>query len=281
MPDLEAIEVAQADLSDVNDGESSEAPKKAKQTEQPELEAEDDAADAGEGEDEGEGEAGKESKSQRRRRMRREREQEVTRKVSALQAENAKLKERAKQGGREPDARYYQSDAEYAADLAVYRSRQADVQAEERRISEEYGVATNDDAESFKTAAADLVAEGREKFADYDAVVSRKVEEGGPPITTIMVEAMIETDFGADIAYYLGKNVKEAARISNLSPVAQARAIFELEKKVSAKTPPPKSQAPAPVKPVRGGSSAPIKPVSEMSMSEYAAYRQKQMQGDR
>ena len=62
--------------------------------------------------------------------------------------------------------------------------------------------------------------------------------------------------------------------------VAQARAIWELEAKVSKPKEPPVSKAPPPVKPVRGGAASNTKPVSEMSMSEYASFRQRQMRGE-
>lgn len=271
MPDLEALEVAKAALSDVNhDDESSEDLDEVETAEQSEAEAEE-----GEGEDEAE----KESKSQRRRRLRREKEQEIARKVETLQSENARLRERAKSGGRQPDPKYYNSDAEYAADLAVWKSRTGDVQAETTRLEKEYEGTQTEDHAAFTDAVSDLKSEGAEKYKDFLEVVDRPVEKGGPAVTPVMVEAMIESDLGPDIAYWLGKNPKESLRIFGMSPVAQARAIFELEAKVKAQSAPPKSNAPAPVKPVKGGSAAAQKPVSQMSMSEYAAYRNKQIRG--
>lgn len=274
MPDLEAIEVAKAALSDVNPlgDEPSEDLDEVETAEQPEDE---------DAESEADGEAEKESKSQRRRRLRREKEAEITRERDALYAENERLRQRALSGGRQPNPRNYNSDAEYAADLAVWKARTGDMQAETERLETQYQGTDDKDAEAFQEAAADLKSEGAEKYKDFDAVVNREPKQGGPAITPVMVEAMIESDFGADIAYYLGKNPKESLKIFNMSPVAQARAIFNLEKKVQAQSAPPRSEAPPPVKPVRGGSAAPTKPVSQMSMSEYAAYRQKQMQGER
>lgn len=274
MPDLEALEVAKAALSDVSPlgDEPSEDIEDVETAEQPEDEDDESKAD---------GEAEKESKSQRRRRLRREKEAEITRQRDTLYAENQRLIERSKARGRQPDPRTYNSEAEYAADLAVWKARNGDVQAESARIESYFQGAEDDDAAAFKEAADDLKSEGSEKYKDFNEVVNRDPSKGGPAITPVMVEAMIESDVGADIAYYLGKHPKESLKIFHMSPVAQARAIFELEKKVVAKTPPPKSEAPPPVKPVRGGSAAPRKDPSQMSMSEYAAYRQKQIQGER
>lgn len=277
MPDMEAIEVAQAALADESESETSEA-LRGENLEQPVTDT-GEATDVDDTDDATGDDSETESKSQRRRRLRREKEQEVARKVSALEAENARLKERQKSRGDKPDPDYYTSESEYAADLAVWKSRDADVQAETENLRTRYDEVDGEDAGAFQAATADLNAEGAEKYKDYNEVVTRPRENGGPAITVVMAEALLESDMGADIAYYLGKNVKESEKISALSPVAQAKAIWKLESKVAKSTMPAQSQAPAPVKPVRGGSSAPTKPVSEMSMSEYAAYRQKQMNG--
>jgi hypothetical protein len=275
LPDMEAIEVAQAALADESASESSEA-LRGENLEQPTTEAEEaaDAEDADEAVSED-----SESKSQRRRRMRREKEQEVSRKVETLEAENTRLRKRQESGGDRPDPDYYTSESEYAADLAVWKSRDADVQAETENLRTRYTEVDGEDTDAFRMATEDLNAEGAEKYEDYNAVVTKAREDGGPAITVVMAEALLESDMGADIAYYLGKNVKESEKISALSPVAQAKAIWKLEAKVAKGTPPAQSKAPVPIKPVRGGSSAPTKPVSEMSMSEYSAYRNKQMSG--
>lgn len=265
MPDMEAIEVAQEALSDVSENESSEVVVD-ETLEQPE--AEDADGEVSE----------KESKSQRRRRMRRDREEQANQQISWLEQENTRLRERAK-SIKAPNPENYTSEYEYTADLAAYKVRQQDVQAESERIQTSYSEAESDDGRGFNDSIADFNAEGAEKFKDFDQVVRRMPADGGPVLTAIMAEALMETDLGVDIAYYLGNNVKESQKIANLSPVAQAKAIFNLEAKVAKANMPAQSQAPAPVKPVRGGSASPSKPVSQMSMSEYAAYRQKQMSG--
>lgn len=269
MPDLEAIEVAQSALSDVEDASEALADE-GKKVEQSEDEAADELAE-GEGE-----ESEKESKSQRRRRLRREKEQQATQRMWQLEQENSRLRERAGTL-RQPNPQHYSSEAEYAADLAAYRVRKQDVQAEDERIQGGYSEAASTEAAAFDEAVADFKAEGAEKYKDFVQVLERN----DISISPVMAEAIMESDMGVDVAYYLGKRPKEAARIAALSPVAQARAIFALEAKVQAELAPPKSQAPAPVKPIRGGSAAPAKPVSQMSMAEYAAYRQKQIAGER
>lgn len=269
MPDLEALEVAQAALSDVNLGDEPSKDSDVKTAEQldPDAEAE------------GDSEAEKESKSQRRRRMRREKEQEASQRMGQLEAENERLRQKARTL-KAPNPSLYTSDAEYTADLAAYRVRSQDVQAESTRIQTDYSEASNTETGAFTSAVEDFMTEGSEKYADFREITSREPKDGGPVISTIMAEAVMESDSGIDLLYYLGSHPKEAAKIAELSPVAQARAIFQLEDKVKAQSAPPRSQAPAPIKPIRGGSAAATKPISQMNMAEYAAHRNKQIRGE-
>lgn len=112
------------------------------------------------------------------------------------------------------------------------------------------------------------VAEVRERYADYDTVV------GNPslPITDDMAAVIFDSDRGPEVAYHLGKNPAEAARIARLSPVAQAKELGRLEERLSAPKPLPK-QPPAPVQPVNGIAAGGSKDPGSMSMSEYAAWR--------
>jgi hypothetical protein len=275
LPDQEAIEVALEDLSDVSDSEpSTETEEGLEQPEQLEADAAEQQAEAND-----EGSQEQETKSQRRRRLRREREQKTNDRVKALEAENARLKTKADRL-KAPNPQQYTSEAEYQADLAAYKVRKQDIEDESERINQDYSEAEQEDGSAYSEAITDFQAEGSAKYKDFRDVISRPTESGGPAFTTIMTEALFESDIGIDVAYELAKNPQETYKIAKLSPVAQAKAIFEAEAKVKAKQVPPKSKAPAPVKPVRGGSSAAqSKPVSEMSMAEYAAYRQKQMEG--
>lgn len=269
MPDLEAIEVALTDLSDVSQGEPSTETEGLEQLEQPE----DDAAEGPEvsaGED---SDKGGETRTQRRRRLRREREEQAQGEIRRLQAENERLKAREKSLAR-PDPNQYTSDAEYSADLAAYKVRKQDLEAEYSRIDADQGTVESDDAQAFQEAVNDFAAEGTEKYPDF----ADRVIKSDLPFSAIMVETLMDSDLGAETAYYLAQHPKEVTRISQLPPVSQARAIFEMEAKVRASQRPAKSNAPAPVKPLRGAAGAKqTKPLSEMSMAEYAKYRAEQM----
>lgn len=115
------------------------------------------------------------------------------------------------------------------------------------------------------------IADGRGKYDDFDAVAL----SGTSPITDYMASAIAESDIGADLAYYLGKNPDQAQQIAEMSPTASIRAIGKLEAKVEAQLvqSKEKSNAPAPIKPVSKGAKANVDPDS-MSIDEWMKWRQ-------
>jgi hypothetical protein len=123
----------------------------------------------------------------------------------------------------------------------------------------------------------DRLEKTKAKYADWDDVtMSDNVR-----VTEQMLVAMVNDDDGPEIAYWLGKNPQEAARIAALSPVAQYTAIGRIAELVT-KAEPSKSggsQLPKPIKPI-GGRSAPSMKSPEMeSMEEYAARRASERRG--
>lgn len=89
------------------------------------------------------------------------------------------------------------------------------------------------------------------KYDDFDEVVGDL-----KPVNPLTI-AIMQADNAEDVAYYLGKNIKEAQRIASLDPVAQIREIGRLEAKLLSDPPQPKepSKAPAPIAPVTGQSN--------------------------
>lgn len=109
-----------------------------------------------------------------------------------------------------------------------------------------------------------------DKYPDFEEVVS----ESDAPVTQAMSQAIVESDVGADIAYYLAQHPDEAKAIATLSPVRQIAAIGRLEDKVSKPAPRKTTEAPPPIKPT-GSKSQTDKDPSEMSAAEFAAWRKK------
>ena len=108
--------------------------------------------------------------------------------------------------------------------------------------------------------------------ADFEEVVG----ESDAPITQAMSQAIVESDLGADIAYYLAQHPDEAKAIAQLSPIRQVAAIGRLEEKVSAPAVKKVTQAPAPITPTGSKAKAEKNP-DAMSSDEWLAWREAQL----
>ncbi len=115
---------------------------------------------------------------------------------------------------------------------------------------------------------------GEEKYDDYATVVGQIQPDSA------FAAAIMEADNGEEIAYYLGKNIKEANRIAALSPLSQVREIGKIEAKLLAKPAEPKtpSKAPAPITPLSGAAQVATDVPSENDdMKTWIRKRQKQL----
>lgn len=130
--------------------------------------------------------------------------------------------------------------------------RAAEKLAERERAQQQERV-----AESFLEKAE----KAQERYPDYQAVVgnpSLAINEG-------MVEFIAESDLGADVAYFLGKNPMKAAQIAQMSPIKAARELSRIEAEIASKPRANPSKAPEPISPVgtRGKSSVSALPSDE------------------
>jgi hypothetical protein len=134
-----------------------------------------------------------------------------------------------------------------------------DWKLEQRDVLREQAKARETQQETVKTQ----VAAARERHADYDQVVNDQVV-----ISPAMAEVMVASEHGAEVAYYLGSNPDEAARIAKLSPAAAGAALARIEASLdlgTSATQKPKTatttKAPPPPKTITGsGSGADAEP---------------------
>jgi hypothetical protein len=98
----------------------------------------------------------------------------------------------------------------------------------------------------------DREEEARSKYDDFEQVAYNPKL----PVTDAMAQTIQASEIGPDVIYWLGSNPKEAARISALPGLLQAREIGKIEAKL-ATNPPVKrtSTAPAPIAPVAARAS--------------------------
>jgi hypothetical protein len=171
----------------------------------------------------------------------------------------------------ERQAEYWRARAEAKApdlDNLDYEEQIAErVQARQRKeMAESASDAVRSVSQQVFEARETLV---REQYPDYDAIARNPNVQ----ITNAMAEVIYDSERGPEIAYHLGKNPAEAARIAGLPTIRQAAELGKLEAKLSAPKPTPKL-APDPVKPVTGINAGGSKDPAKMSMAEYIAWRE-------
>jgi len=119
----------------------------------------------------------------------------------------------------------------------------------------------------------------RDKYEDFDDLVQKQPEEGGPHITAPMVEAMNEVNNSGEVAYELAKDVKESIRISKLSPLKQVMAIDKLSNKLTKQTTAElvktkkTTSAPEPINAIGGGVTVEKSLDQAANFSDYASMR--------
>ena len=143
--------------------------------------------------------------------------------------------------------------AEFRDDDAYLRAQVehlAEVRASEKLAERERSKEAERRSESF----IDKAEKAAERYPDFQTVV------GNPSlsINDSMAEFIGESDMGADVAYFLGKNPSKAHEISQLSPVRAARELVKIESELAARPKANPSKAPEPINPVgqRGKASA-------------------------
>lgn len=123
----------------------------------------------------------------------------------------------------------------------------------------------------------------RERYNDFHQVVYKQPVDGGPSITPAMLEVIMESDQGPEIAYHLGKNVELSRRIARLSPLSQARELGLIEATLKESRPARRtSSAPEPIKPVGSRASTPSYSASDprsdsLPISEWMARRNQEL----
>jgi hypothetical protein len=131
--------------------------------------------------------------------------------------------------------------AEFGNDEA-YLTAQVEVRAAEKLKERERAQEAERRNESFIEKAE----KAAERYPDFQSVVSN-------PSLTIndeMAEFISESDQGADVAYFLGKNPAKAAEIARLSPIKAARELTRIESELAARPKATPSKAPEPINPV-------------------------------
>ena len=155
--------------------------------------------------------------------------------------------------GEEPTPDQFSDMYEYAKALAEYT---ADKKMAERDQQDLNRKAAAEQEVKFK-AWADRVNAAKSNLPDFDDMVQSSEVRVSDPVR----DAIIESEHGPQILYYLAENTEFAQKLAGMSLVSAVREIGKIEARYErdAKAPVPdvkpvvgKSKAPAPISPLRG-----------------------------
>ncbi len=137
---------------------------------------------------------------------------------------------------------YIRADATYNATKAAQKVAERVLDENSRKQSESQ---SRQAEQKSREAWEKQLETARDEIEDFDDVI----KESETTYTQAMGAAILESDVGARLSYYLAQHPEEAERIAKLKPSRQAAEIVNLEAKVAkpAKAP---SKAPAPIEPV-------------------------------
>jgi len=171
--------------------------------------------------------------------------------------------------------------AEQRADWGAEKKAKDVIEAERVRVrDEQVQAAQNQVVQAYKGRVEKVVT----KYPDYREVA----ESPDVQVSPLMAHAILNSEHGPELQYYLGKNPAEAARIINLNPALQLIEMGLIAAKLSAQPAPaaaatpapaakPVSAAPKPIQPLATGGEASVPSDQEESMEAYAARRKKEL----
>jgi len=164
--------------------------------------------------------------------------------------------------------------AAYTRQLTTWAARQAvkadRVESEKRRTQE-----TQVQFETrVKQEHSERVKKARETFTDYEEVA----EDTSLPITQVMGFAIMKSEEGPAVNYYLGQHRDEAARIAKLPPDEQLIEFGIIKERLLAARKAPVNKLPSPIRPTTG-STGTTKTLDDLDMESYAAKRNEDLRG--
>lgn len=179
-----------------------------------------------------------------------------------------------------PQPGNFATTEEYVEAVAEWKAKEIlKAQVQEQEIRNQQTAAERHMAE-LQAEYQERVEAAVERYDDFEEVTSNP----NLRISPVMAEAIVASDVGPDVAYYLGVNPKEAERISKLPPFLQVKEIGRLEAKVMAEPPAKKSSsAPPPINPGKPKSAARVtdtlnpKSLEQLGTSEWIRLEEQRM----
>lgn len=188
------------------------------------------------------------------------------------QPQQAKPAQQAQQPSQAPKLEQYNSIEEYLDALADHKASQKFDHLAKEREAKESQTRQQKEAAKLREGYTKQTEQARQAYEDFDDVV----QDPDLPISQAMAEAIMRSSNGADVAYYLGKNPDQAARIASLDPFSAAVEIGRIAATVVRPQPRKTSNAPPPIQPV-GARATPVTDPDKMSADEWMKWRNGQL----
>ena len=150
-----------------------------------------------------------------------------------------------KQPDGEPKVGQFQDYESYIAALTDYKVEQRMQGMRQQTEAQQRAMSQREQASQIQQKLSNAA----KKYADFNEVALAD----DVPISQPMAAAISRLKDSGEVAYFLGSNIEEARRISELDPVDQVWEIKELERRLSA--PPALTKAPPPIVPTSGNST--------------------------
>ena len=190
--------------------------------------------------------------------------------LRSQQPQQAQPAQQAQQPSQAPKLEQYNSIEEYLDALADHKASQKFDHLAKEREAKESQTRQQQEVAKLHESYTKQTEQARQAYGDFDDVV----QDPDLPISQAMAEAIMRSTNGADVAYYLGKNPDQAARIASLDPFSAAVEIGRIAATVVRPQPRKASSAPPPIQPV-GARATPVTDPAKWSDAEWYAQRNK------
>jgi len=193
--------------------------------------------------------------------------------VAAMESRQAPQQQQRQADDQEPTIDKFDNFDQYVAAKAEYIAKKQIestlTEREQRQKAEREATERTKTADSWNKRIAAATVE----MPDFEEVLA----SSDVPMTPSMQQAIMESDIGPRLAYYLANNPDEAEKIAGMSPIGAIRTLGRIEERLSNQKPTVKTtDAPAPIKSI-GASASVSKDPSKMSDAEFAAWRRTQI----
>lgn len=189
--------------------------------------------------------------------------------VAAMEARQSVTQQQRPTDDGEPTIDKFDNFDQYVAAKAEYIARKQIestlTEREKRQAAEREAAERRKTADSWNKRIAAATAE----MPDFEEVLA----SSDVPMTPPMQQAIMESDIGPKLAYYLANHPDEAEQIASMSPIGAIRTLGRIEERLASAKPEVKTtNAPPPLKPI-GSKAVVSKDPGKMSDAEYEKWR--------